>query len=90
MLDKATSCPMLLPWMVISLGFTTSYILWLVLLILLVILVVFYMKDAPYFQYQQMGIEIDPEALLLSCGEELIPSGNAIDSIKKAGADWRT
>jgi NNP family nitrate/nitrite transporter-like MFS transporter len=37
-----------------------------------------------------MGIEIDPDALLLACGEELIPSGKMLDSIKKASADWRT
>jgi len=55
-----------------------------------VVLVFFFMKDAPYFQYREMGIEIDPEALLLSCGEELIPSGTALQSIRKAGADWRT
>ena len=81
---------MVLPWMVVSLGFTTSYILWLILLVVLVFLVVFYMQDAPYFQYRQMGYDIDPEALLIACGEELIPSGKALESIKKAGADWRT
>jgi len=48
------------------------------------------MQDAPYFQYREMGIDIDPEALLLACGEELLPSGNAMDSIRKAGSDWRT
>jgi NNP family nitrate/nitrite transporter-like MFS transporter len=48
------------------------------------------MKDAPYFQYRQMGIEIDPDALLIACGEELVPSGNAMASIQKAGEDWRT
>lgn len=79
-----------LPWMVVTLGFTTSYIFWLALLVLLVVLVVIYMQDAPYFQYRQMGFDIDPEALLIACGEELIPSGKALESIKKAGADWRT
>ena len=37
-----------------------------------------------------MGIEIGPDALLLACGEELAPSGTALQSIKRAGADWRT
>jgi NNP family nitrate/nitrite transporter-like MFS transporter len=81
---------LLLPFMVVSLGFTVSYVFWFGMLIVLVILVYVYMKDAPYFQYREMGIEIDPDALLLACGEELIPSGTAIESIKKAGADWRT
>ena len=81
---------LLLPALVVSLGFTGSYIIWFVLLLVLVVLVLRFMKDAPYFQYREMGIEIDPQALLLSCGEELIPSGTALQSIRKAGADWRT
>jgi NNP family nitrate/nitrite transporter-like MFS transporter len=50
----------------------------------------FLMHDAPYFQYKQMGIDIDKDALLIACGEELFPSGAAFESIKKAGSDWRT
>ncbi len=81
---------LLLPILVVSLGFTLSYVLWLGLLLLLIVLVFIFMKDAPYFQYKEMGIDIDPEALFLACGEELIPSGTALASIRKAGADWRT
>jgi NNP family nitrate/nitrite transporter-like MFS transporter len=81
---------MVLPWMVVALGFTTSYVLWLCLLVILLLLVIKFMRDAPYFQYRQMGIEIDPDALLLACGEELVPSGNVSESLKKAAADWRT
>jgi NNP family nitrate/nitrite transporter-like MFS transporter len=66
------------------------YVFWFVVLALLLLLVWLFMKDAPYFQYRQMGIEIEPDALLLACGEELIPSGNALASIRKASADWRT
>jgi len=81
---------LLLPSLVIWLGFTISYVLWLGILVLLVVLVYIYMQDAPYFQYREMGIDIDPEALLLACGEELLPSGKAMDSIRRAGSDWRT
>ncbi|MFO7715432.1 MFS transporter [Desulfosarcina sp.] len=81
---------LLLPSLVVWLGFTISYVLWLGILVLLVVLVFIYMQDAPYFQYREMGIEIDPDALLLACGEELLPSGKAMDSIRKAGSDWRT
>jgi len=80
----------MLPSMVVALGFIVSYVFWFIMLTLLLVLVWIFMKDAPYFQYRQMGIEIDPDALLHTCGEELIPSGNAMASIKKAGADWRT
>lgn len=79
-----------LPAMVVALGFIASYVFWFVLLTILLVLVWRYMKDAPYFQYRQLGIEIDPDALLLACGEELVPSGNAMASIRQAAADWRT
>lgn len=81
---------LILPGLVTALGFTVSYIFWLCLLLLLLVFFVISMKDAPYFQYRQLGIRIDPDALLLACGQELIPSGNAMDSLKKAAADWRT
>jgi len=80
----------ILPYLVVSIGFTVSYVLWLFMLVALIILVTAFMKDAPYFQYRQMGIEIDPDALLLACGEELLPSGKAVDSLRKAASDWRT
>jgi NNP family nitrate/nitrite transporter-like MFS transporter len=79
-----------LPSMVVALGFISSYVFWFVMLTILFVLVGRFMKDAPYFQYHQMGIEIDPDALLVACGEELVPSGNAMASIKKASEDWRT
>ncbi|UCF83158.1 MAG: MFS transporter [Desulfobacteraceae bacterium] len=80
----------LLPVVVVSMGFFLSYVLWLILLLIVTTLFFFLMKDAPYFQYKEMGIEIDQEALLIACGEELVPSGNAMASIKKAASDYRT
>jgi NNP family nitrate/nitrite transporter-like MFS transporter len=80
----------LLPFLVVSIGFAISYVLWLLMLAILLVLIAIFMKDAPYFQYRQMGIAIDPDALLFACGEELVPSGTALRSIKIAGADWRT
>ena len=81
---------LLLPFLVVNLGFTWSYVLWLAALLAMTGLVFARMRDAPYFQYKEMGLEIDPDALLLACGEELVPTGKAMDSIRKAGADWRT
>jgi hypothetical protein len=80
----------LLPGLVVTLGFTSSYVFWLALLTLLLVLVGRFMRDAPYFQYRQMGIGIDPDALMIACGEELVLSGNATASLKQAAADWRT
>jgi NNP family nitrate/nitrite transporter-like MFS transporter len=81
---------LLLPFLVVSLGFTWSYVLWLAALLVMTGLVWTRMQDAPYFQYKAMGMDIDPDALLLACGEELVPTGKAMDSIRRAGADWRT
>lgn len=81
---------MLLPFLVVNMGFTASYMLWLGLLLLLIGLITAFMRDAPYFQYRRLGIAIDPQALLHACGEELLPSGNALQSIRMAGGDWRT
>ncbi len=80
----------LLPYLVTTVGFTGAYLLWLAALLAMTFLILLRMKDAPYFQYREMGLPIDPEALLLACGEELVPSGNAMESIRRAGADWRT
>lgn len=80
----------LLPSMVAFMGFKFSYSLCFAFVLLIFVLVLIFMKDASYFQYRQMGIEIDPDALLHACGEELLPSGGAADSLKKAGANWRT
>ena len=81
---------MALPFLVVSLGFAISYVLWLAMLGCLIVVFVVFMKDAPYFQYKEMGIEIDEDALFIACGEELMPSGTVVDSLKKAGSSWRT
>ena len=81
---------LLLPFLVISLGFSMAYVLWFGAIVLLLALLFAFMKDAPYFQYREMGIEIDPDALLLSCGQELVPSGTALQSLQKAAGDYRT
>ena len=81
---------MALPFLVVSLGFAISYVLWLGMLLCLLAVFWLYMKDAPYFQYKEMGIEIDEDALFIACGEELIPSGTVTESLRKAGSSWRT
>ena len=81
---------MLLPALVAAMGLKFSYIVWVGFVLAVFVLVMLFMKDAPYFQYREMGIEIDEDALLHTCGQELLPSGGATDSLKKAGANWRT
>ncbi|MCF8036880.1 MAG: MFS transporter [Desulfobacteraceae bacterium] len=81
---------MLLPALVAAMGLKFSYMVWVGFVLAVFVLVMLFMKDAPYFQYREMGIEIDEDALLHTCGQELLPSGAATDSLKKAGANWRT
>lgn len=81
---------LLLPALVTALGFTEAYVIWLAATVTLIAALGWRMRDAPYFQYRQMGIEIDPEALLHACGQELLPAGNALTSLRKAAADGRT
>jgi NNP family nitrate/nitrite transporter-like MFS transporter len=81
---------LLLPALVTFLGFTVSYVIWLAATVALIAALGWRMRDAPYFQYRQMGIEIDPDALLHACGQELLPAGNAMVSLRKAAADSRT
>lgn len=81
---------LLLPFLVIQLGFSFAYVLWFAAIVLLMILLFAFMRDAPYFQYREMGIEIDPDALLHACGQELMPTGTALQSLRKAAGDYRT
>jgi nitrate/nitrite transporter NarK len=81
---------LLLPFLVVALGFSMAYVLWFGAIVVLVVMLMVFMKDAPYFQYREMGIEIEPDALLLACGEELVPTGTALQSLRKAGSDYRT
>lgn len=81
---------LLLPFLVITLGFSRAYMLWFAAIMVLVVLLFAFMRDAPYFQYREMGIEIDPDALLLVCGQELVPSGTIRQSLEKAASDYRT
>ncbi|MCF8029022.1 MAG: MFS transporter, partial [Desulfobacteraceae bacterium] len=55
---------MLLPAMVAAMGLKFSYIVWVGFVLAVFVLVMLFMKDAPYFQYREMGIEIDEDALI--------------------------
>jgi nitrate/nitrite transporter NarK len=81
---------LILPALVLRLGFFQSYSLWFLMIVATIVLFSLFMKDAPYFQYREMGLAVDKEALLSACGEELVPGGKATASIRRAAADRRT
>jgi NNP family nitrate/nitrite transporter-like MFS transporter len=80
---------LVLPVAVFTLGLGPTYSIWLGALLTLVCLLALFMKDAPYFQYRQMGLPTDGDILLAACGEELVPTGNAVESLQKATRDRR-
>jgi len=80
---------LLLPWLVLQFGFFPSYGIWFLMIAAIIVLCSLFMKDAPYFQYKEMGLAVDREALLFACGEELVPTGKATASIRRASADYR-
>jgi nitrate/nitrite transporter NarK len=81
---------LVLPWLVLRFGFFSSYSLWFFMILATIILFYAFMRDAPYFQYKEMGLAVDKDALLFACGEELVPGGKAMASLRKASADYRT
>lgn len=81
---------LLLPALVTAVGFTRAFVLWLAGLVLVALAIGLRMKDAPYFQYREMGLPVEPEELRRACGEELVPAGKALASIRQAARDWRT
>jgi NNP family nitrate/nitrite transporter-like MFS transporter len=78
-----------LPVMVLSVGLTYAYFLWLAFLLAILVLLRRFMEDAPYFQYRHLGLPTDRKTLLSDCGEELVPTGTGTDSIRKAVHDRR-
>ena len=78
--------PLLVQWR----GFGPAYLIWLIFLLVTLLIFGLFMKDAPYFQYRELGIAIDKEALLLTCGQELVPTGLALAALRRAVSDTRT
>jgi len=81
---------LLLPLLITQYGFSISYLIWLSMLLLGGSVLALFMHDAPSFQFKANGHNVDHSYLLANHGQELLPSGKAIASIKTAAVDWNT
>lgn len=81
----------LLPVALTALGLPKAYALWFLILIVGTIIYGIIAVDAYYFQLVHRGISRD-EAIKIAkdCGQELIPSGQLIEALKKSAKIGRT
>ncbi len=82
---------MLLPFALKSIGLTTSYIIWFGFLLVGTVIYILFTKDAPYFQLIKAGVPHDEAARLAKeAGQELIPTGSLVDSLKNSARHIET
>lgn len=78
-----------LPILVVALGLLNAYYLWTVFLAVVLVIYLVGMHDAPFFQLKAAGMSPQLSDVKIY-GEDLIPQGSAIDSLKEAGKSWAT
>lgn len=82
---------LLIPLSLVSFGAKNTYWIWLALLGIGIILYLAIGKNAPYFQYRKQGAsEEEARKLAAERGQELFPSGTAVQSLKKTAGFWQT
>ncbi len=82
---------MILPFALKSIGLTMSYILWFGFLLVGTVIYILFAKDAPYFQLVKAGVPHDDAVKLAKeLGQELIPTGGLISSLKNSARHIQT
>jgi MFS transporter, NNP family, nitrate/nitrite transporter len=82
---------LLIPLSLARFGAQNTYWLWLILLGGGVILYLLIGKNAPYFQLKKQGAsEEEARRLAAERGQELFPTGTAVQSLKTTAAYWQT
>jgi len=82
---------MILPFALKSIGLTMSYILWFGFLLIGTMIYIIFAKDAPYFQLRKAGVPHEDAAKLAKqLGQELIPTGGFISSLKNSAKHIET
>ncbi len=81
-------------WIPLSLlwfGPQNTYWLWLAFLGVGILLYMAFGKNAPYFQYKKQGAsEEEARSLAAERGQELFPTGTAVQSLKTTAGYWQT
>jgi len=82
---------MILPFALKAIGLTNAYILWFGFLLAGTVIYVLLAKDAPYFQLRKAGVPHEDAAKLAQeLGQELIPTGGLISSLKNSAKHIQT
>jgi len=82
---------MILPFALKEIGLTNAYILWFGFLLVGTIIYILLSKDAPYFQLRKAGVpHEDAVKLAKELGQELIPTGGLISSLKNSAKHIQT
>jgi NNP family nitrate/nitrite transporter-like MFS transporter len=82
---------LLIPLSLGRLGERNTYWLWLALLGTGTLLYLVFGKNAPYFQLRKQGAtEEEARKLAAEYGQELFPTGTAVQSLKKTAGYWQT
>ena len=82
---------MILPFALNELGLPKSYMLWFLFLLAGTVIYILLTKDAPYFQLRKAGVpHEDAVKLAKELGQELIPTGGLISSLKNSAKHIQT
>lgn len=82
---------MILPFALKAIGLTWSYIAWFGFLLVGTVIYILLAKDAPYFQLVKAGVPHDKAVeLAKQLGQELIPTGGLISSLKNSAKHIQT
>ena len=82
---------MILPFALKEIGLTWSYIAWFGFLLVGTVIYILLAKDAPYFQLVKAGVPHDKAVeLAKQLGQELIPTGGLISSLKSSARHIQT
>ncbi len=81
----------LLSFILPVLGLATSYLIWLIVLIIGSLIYLAIAHDAYFFQLTKKGVNPEKaEVVSKKLGQELIPSGKVMESLKISASVWRT
>jgi len=82
---------MLLPVALATLGLARAYLAWLALLAAGTVIYALAGRNSPYFQFLKRGASAEQaRALALDRGQELVPQGNLVQSLRESARVWRT
>ncbi|MEW5938647.1 MAG: MFS transporter, partial [Chloroflexota bacterium] len=82
---------LLLPLALTSLGLSSAYLTWLLMLIVGTVLYYFTGRNSPYFQAREQGADIEhARAIARQHGQELFPAGSTKESLQISARVWKT